>query len=67
MSKGSAPRPFKVDHDTFSNNFDAIFGKKHYQPGSLELHILEEQGKKVDEQIADWMINGPKTIKLDES
>jgi len=67
MSKGSAPRPFEVDHETFSNNFDAIFGKKHYQPGSLELYVLEEQGKKVDEQIADWMINGPKTIKLNES
>ncbi len=28
MSKGSAPRPFEVDHETYSNNFDAIFGKK---------------------------------------
>ena len=28
MSKGSAPRPFEVDHQTFSNNYDAIFGKK---------------------------------------
>ena len=26
--KGSAPRPFSVDHNTFSNNWDAIFGKK---------------------------------------
>ena len=27
MSKGSSPRPFDVDHETFSNNYDAIFGK----------------------------------------
>ena len=28
MSKGSRPRPFSVDQNTFGNNFDAIFGKK---------------------------------------
>ena len=28
MSKGSSSRPFEVDHETYSNNFDAIFGKK---------------------------------------
>jgi hypothetical protein len=27
MGKGSNPRPFEVDHKTFSNNFDAIFRK----------------------------------------
>lgn len=26
--KGSAPRPFGVDAQTYANNFDAIFGKK---------------------------------------
>lgn len=26
--KGSTPRPFSVDHKTYSNNWDAIFGKK---------------------------------------
>jgi Zn finger protein HypA/HybF involved in hydrogenase expression len=26
--KGSAPRPFSVDQNTFANNWDAIFGKK---------------------------------------
>jgi hypothetical protein len=26
--KGSSPRPFSVDQQTFSNNWDAIFGKK---------------------------------------
>jgi len=28
MSKGSAPRPFDVDHKVFQNNWDAIFGKR---------------------------------------
>ena len=27
MSKGSAPRPFEVDRNVYSNNWDAIFGK----------------------------------------
>ena len=26
--KGSAPRPYSVDQKTFSNNWDAIFGKR---------------------------------------
>jgi len=28
MGKGSAPRKFSVDHQTFSTNWDTIFGKK---------------------------------------
>ncbi len=28
MGKGSAPRPFGVDHNTFASNWDQIFGKK---------------------------------------
>ena len=28
MGKGSSPRPFSVSHETFSNNYDAIFKKK---------------------------------------
>ena len=31
MSKGSRPRPFSVDQDTFGNNFDAIFRKNKEQ------------------------------------
>ena len=26
--KGSKPRPFSLDKETFDNNFDKIFGKK---------------------------------------
>ena len=28
MGKGSKPRPFSVNSDTFENNWNAIFGKK---------------------------------------
>ena len=34
--KGSAPRPKSVDSETFSNNWDAIFGKKTMpMPGTI--------------------------------
>jgi hypothetical protein len=26
--KGSSPRPYSVDKDTYASNWDAIFGKK---------------------------------------
>ncbi len=29
--KGDSPRPYSVDQKTFSNNWDAIFGKKQKQ------------------------------------
>ena len=29
--KGSAPRPFSVDNETFNRNFDAIFRKTNEQ------------------------------------
>lgn len=37
--KGSSPRPYSVDHETFANNWDLIFGKKSDvkdQPGRTE-------------------------------
>ena len=30
--KGSAPRPFSVPHEKFSDNWENIFGKKKDQP-----------------------------------
>lgn len=29
--KGSAPRPFEVDQDTFASNWDRVFGKQPAQ------------------------------------
>jgi hypothetical protein len=31
MGKGSAPRPYSVDQDTFSNNWDSIFKRKPHE------------------------------------
>lgn len=39
--KGSAPRPFSVDHKTFSDNWDAIF-KKDKQPTPQPIDDLAE-------------------------
>lgn len=35
--KGSAPRPFSVDSETFANNWDSIFGKKKLD-GNYDCH-----------------------------
>lgn len=32
MSKGSTPRPFSVDQQTFQSNWQRIFGQKNTQP-----------------------------------
>lgn len=31
MGKGSAPRPYSVDQETFSNNWDSIFKRKPHE------------------------------------
>ena len=46
MSKGSAPRPFDVDHKVFQNNWDAIFGKRKSANGD-DQH--DDVGKKGEE------------------
>lgn len=40
MGKGSAPRPYSVDQDTFSNNWDAIF-KKEKNSDDVSPHAYE--------------------------
>ena len=43
MSKGSSPRPFEVDHETYSNNYDAIFGKKKEPEVSEEIDFTFDE------------------------
>lgn len=38
--KGSRPRPISVDHDTFNDNWDRIFGKKSPDPVQAEIDAL---------------------------
>ena len=47
--KGSAPRPFSVDNETFKRNFDAIFGKTNedfnQNSSSSERSVAKQGGK----------------------
>ena len=44
--KGSAPRPFSVDQETFKNNWEAIFGKK--EKAEQEKDVKDKQDKSGD-------------------
>ena len=48
--KGSRPRPFSVDQETFANNWSAIFGKKI--GGNYDCHrCFKENNAMVDRMI----------------
>ncbi len=55
--KGDKPRPYSVDRDTFSNNWDAIFKKNNYQDvlstEDCALDALEEYKKQAQELWSD--------------
>jgi hypothetical protein len=46
--KGSAPRPFAVDQETFSDNWERIFGKKKKQ--SVWVDSQKQPDPKQDQQ-----------------
>ena len=45
--KGSKSRPFGVDHDTFSSNWETIFGKK--PPKDADDAVAEDEAFKAIE------------------
>jgi hypothetical protein len=45
--KGSKPRPFSVDQETFENNFDRIFSKKKNTLPEYELNKSTGEVQKV--------------------
>jgi hypothetical protein len=47
--KGSKPRPFSVDKETFDNNFDKIFGKKKNTLPEYELNKSTGEVQKLDD------------------
>ena len=47
--KGSKPRPFSVDKETFDNNFDRIFGKKKNTLPEYELNKSTGEVQKVND------------------
>lgn len=54
MGKGSSPRPFSVDQQTFESNWDRVFGKKsqevpewdHYSDLPAPRHYNDQQSQK---------------------
>ena len=69
MSKGSVPRKFSVDHQTFSSNWDAIFGNKHgnKSPQGDQLHSGERSTVRTSEsqQSVRGELSGDSEIKTD--
>lgn len=46
--KGSKARPFDVDHETFENNWDRIFGKKTPKVPTKLAEGQEDLGEVID-------------------
>lgn len=46
--KGSRPRSFSVDQETFANNWERVFGKKEKKKSDQE--IIEEVSKLIAEE-----------------
>lgn len=40
--KGSSPRPYSVDQETFASNWDRIFGKKKTEETSNDSQIKQD-------------------------
>jgi hypothetical protein len=55
--KGDKPRPYSVDRETFSNNWDAIFKKNNYQDvlstEDCVIDALEEYKKQAQDLWSD--------------
>ena len=51
--KGSRPRPYSVDQETFKSNWETIFGqsKEYFEKSRKE--ILEERSPVTQERISD--------------
>ena len=56
--KGSKPRPYSVDRDTFDNNWDRIFNKQNKQEQALQemVRISEEMGDYINALIDNPLI-----------
>ena len=48
--KGSSPRPYSVDQKTFSDNWDAIFGKKK-KPSTEDNQKKENNERTLDREV----------------
>lgn len=59
MSKGSKPRPFSVDRETFSDNWDAIFSKKNQeiQKEIESIRNMKDKRTEGEKQTDAWLKN----------
>ena len=64
MGKGSAPRPYSVDSDTFESNWDKIFKKEKNSP-DVSPHAYEYELNKSTGNVEKRFIDG--TSKPNES
>jgi hypothetical protein len=64
MGKGSAPRPYSVDSDTFESNWDKIFKKEKNSP-DVSPHAYEYELNKSTGDIEKRFTDG--TSKPNES
>lgn len=64
MGKGSAPRPYSVDSDTFESNWDKIFKKKNNSP-DVSPHTYEYELNKSTGEVEKRFTEG--TSKPNES
>ena len=49
MGKGSAPRPYSVDQETFNNNWDSIFKRKPHE-GQFDGNVTDTSSTSKDEE-----------------
>jgi len=57
MGKGSAPRPYSVDADTFESNWDTIFRKKK-NSDDVSPHVYEYELNKSTGNVEKRFIDG---------
>ena len=68
MSKGDKPRPLSVSYKQYSENYEAIFGKKNTTQEDLSLYdgLTEEEVDKAEKRIDIIGQNGNDGLHYDE-
>ena len=65
MSKGDTPRPLSVSYKEYSDNYEAIFGKKDQEPKYLN-ELTEEEEIQAEKRMDIIGQNGNEGIHYDE-
>jgi|TARA_R110002012_G_scaffold38735_2_gene107510 hypothetical protein len=65
MSKGDTPRPLSVSYKEYSDNYEAIFGKKDQEPKYLN-ELTEEEEIQAEKRMDIIGQNGNEGTHYDE-